>query len=93
MLEDALSRLKLPESLHPEETFTDKIINLISTILIDKFEEVEVIEFCNMTLEVEEEQETTYLSDNGDSDPIELNSLDFFTSALSFFERETKAKS
>ena len=39
---------------------------------------------------MEEEQETTYLSDNGDSDHIELNSLDFFISALSFFEGKAK---
>ena len=45
-----------------------------------------------MTTDEEEEQETTYLSDNGDSDPIELNSLDFFISALSFFEGEAKGK-
>ena len=81
--------MNLPESFHPEETFTDKIINLIE---IDNVEEVEVIEFYNVTTEEEEEQETTYLSDNGDSDPIELNSLDFFISALSFFEGEAKGK-
>ena len=52
-----------------------------------------MIEFCNMTVKEEEEQETTYLSDNGDCDPIELNSLDFFISALSFFEGEAKGKS
>ena len=89
VLADALSRLNLPESFHPEETSTDKIINLLE---IANIEEVEVIEFYNLTIEEEEEQEIPYLSDNGDSDPIELSSLDFFISALSFFEGEAKGK-
>ena len=40
----------------------------------------------------EEVQETTCLSDKGYFDPIELNSLDFFVSAMSFFDDEAKGK-
>ena len=39
-----------------------------------------------------DDQDTTCLSDKGDSDPIELNSLDFFVSAMSFFDEEANGK-
>ena len=59
ILADSLSRLNLPECFHPEEKFTDKIINYIG---IDCIEEVEIIGFCNLTQE-EESEEMTYFSD------------------------------
>ena len=80
--------MNLSESFHPDETFTDKIINYIG---VDKLEEVEVIEFYNL-IQDEEVEETTCLSDKVDSDPIELNSLDFLVSAMSFFDGEAKGK-
>ena len=82
ILADALSRLNLPESFHPDEEFTDKIINYIG---VDNREKVVINEFYNM-IQDEEAVETTCLSDKGDFDPIELNSLDFFVSAMSFFD-------
>ena len=88
ILADALSRLNLPEFFQPEETFTDKIINYIC---IDNIEEVEIIEFCNL-IQDEEVEETTYSSDKIEPDPIELNSLDFLVSAMSFFDGEAKGK-
>ena len=80
--------MNLPESFHPDETFNDKIINYIG---VDNLEEVETIEFYNL-IQDEEVLETTYSSDKGDSDPIELNSLDFFVSAMSFFDGEANGK-
>ena len=64
-----------------EPTSTEKIINAVG---LQFEEEIEIVEFHNM---IESEAQEENLEE--ESDPVELNLLEFFLKALSYFEEET----
>ena len=84
ILADALSRLNLPECEDDEPTKIEKIINAVG---IQYESEIEIVEFHEM-MESEAQEENLDV----ESDPVELNSLEFFIKAMSYFEGENNGE-
>ena len=82
ILADALSRLNRPNDDEDNMKYVEKIINSVDMV----FEpDIEIIEFCEMV-------GATKLKDEDERNPIELNSLEFFAHALSYFEGEARGQ-
>ena len=83
ILEDALSRLNLPNDEEENMEYVEKIINSVG---LEFDPDVEIIEFGEMVGATEAEKE-----EKGQVPP-ELNALEFFVQALSYFEGEASGK-
>ena len=79
ILADALSRLNLPNDEDEDLTYVEKIINSVG---LEFDPEIEILEFGQMIGATETSEE------DKEPDPVELNSVEFFVQALSYFEGE-----
>ena len=84
IIADASSRLNLLWFQDEEPTKVEKIIN---SVRLQYESEIEIIEFHNI-IEFESQKQNP----DWESDPVELNSLEFFIKALSYFEEEANRK-
>ena len=84
ILADALSKLNLPAFEDEEPTRIEKIINSVG---LQYESDVEIIEFHHMVKFEAQEGNLEEIPD-----PVELNSLEFFIKALSYFEKKANGK-
>ena len=83
ILEDALSRLNMPND---EEENTEYIEKIINSVGLECDPDIEILEFGEMVGATENKRE-----ENGQVPP-ELNSFDFFAQALLYFEGEANGQ-